>query len=329
MKSISGEHEDIHFRVSVVSNRLFDRTDASLENIQHKFENGQYESESISSNKERITPHPAWSSTKRMNFTTFIAIQEYFFFVFYSMQIVTMSKSKRCRSSSPSSVRSSKKSKEVLSEEITNILDLNDDCFEAVFSHLDPIDLCAVKETFHRFDPLADDAFRQKYRGKILKFNPLNRENVIRSLNTDIYMRKSYVSPKHLRLFGKFIYRLSVGDLSSERDSQQWQNICENCTQLKSLTLSRCDLQHFTYPANAEPCQLDFLDLSECYGNDEHFTQILTYFGNIKRLLIENAYWKPKAELRFTFLHRNFEQLKEVTFQSCGVNQIFDNFIRI
>lgn len=111
---------------------------------------------------------------------------------------------------------SSKKSKPESAEQSTHILDLNDDCFEAIFQYLLPIDLCAVNKTCRRFAPLTEEWFQRKYLDLELSLSTQFEENPSG--------RKFRLSSDILVVFGKFIQKLKVDkvtvDFSDESRSR-------------------------------------------------------------------------------------------------------------
>lgn len=225
---------------------------------------------------------------------------------------------------------SSKKSKPDSAELNTHILDLNDDCFEAIFHHLLPTDLCALNKTCRRFVSLTEDCFQRKFRDLELSLSTQFEET--------LSGRKFRLSSDVLVLFGKFIQKLKVDkvtvDFSDESRSQAkdiieksiaddavqsediddayrrydkfrykarkitaeeatrfWDDIHTNCSQLQELTITDSDLEYIN-PNNiqAEPRELKILQLIHCCGVDKDFEQINGYFTNFECLTVKNSH---------------------------------------
>lgn len=82
-----------------------------------------------------------------------------------------------------------------------SIMTLNDDCFLEIFSRLDTVDLCAIKDCCQRFSCLADDVAQKRF------------------LNSDLHLsgRVESVAQTFLILekFGKFITSLDIADYNA------------------------------------------------------------------------------------------------------------------
>lgn len=219
---------------------------------------------------------------------------------------------KRNRSSSPNS-SAAKKTKNSTAEG-TLILHLNDDCLRVVFSYLDHQDMCHVKETCYRFELLADEAFRRKY-SRCCKFKY--------SLGLCNY--SEFANSKTLRLFGKLIHTLYVKGIRRVNATQYWREIVENCNQLKKLSVSKCYLSGFQLFPHAKSQVLEHLVLMSCWGNDEDYTRIVTFFTKVKKLEV----WDSVQALDGTFLARSFQRLRTITLQYVSSNESLDKFIRL
>lgn len=185
-----------------------------------------------------------------------------------------MTMSKRNHLGSPNTAV--KKSKTIPSTERTHILDMNDDCLEAVFSHLDPIDLCAVAQTCRRFESVADDHFRRKYRDATFE---IDSDSYLIAVFPHFY----FVNENFLQLSGNSIRKLVVDGLRRTVEAHIWNDICEKCTQLKELVIKRCGLGLFpstTLTSDHTLRELETLCFSDCIGSDEDFTRFMNYFAN-------------------------------------------------
>lgn len=220
---------------------------------------------------------------------------------------------KRIRPNSPES-DAVKKSKDS-SAESTVFLHLNDDCLRVVFSYLNFQDLCHVKETCSRFELLADESFRRKYSRCEFKY----------SLE---YCKSCEFTPSRtLRCFGKLMHGLHVFRIKGVHATDYWTEIVENCTQLKNLAICECDLEGFQLiqtPARVNSQKIRHLKLKNCWGNDDQYTRIVTYFADVKKLEI----WSSAQEISGTFLARHFPRLRSLTLQYVSANENLDKFIR-
>lgn len=227
--------------------------------------------------------------------------------------------SKRNRSSS--SIETAKKAKGAPLEKHTHILDLNDYCLEDVISCLRPIDLCALKGTCHRFKSVADEYFRRKYSSEEFELSMKLQK---------VYCEDKILhSPYVVRMFGQFIRKLRIRNISSYRMEQAtrfWNGIYENCTQLRELTIIDCDLALLRpIIVQTEARELENLSLTLCMHDGEESTQIMRYFANVKRLIIREI-----SVIDHKFLGYNYPQLKEIR---CVIPRIprkfFEAFIRL
>lgn len=229
-----------------------------------------------------------------------------------------------------SSDQSTKKPKTVSPEEVTHILDLNDDCLEALFANLDPHDLCAIEETCRRFSLLTDEAFRQKYRLSHFKFRS--------EFDNSHECSEFQISSRILRLFGKFIGKLRAEYLKGFDAAEHWKNICENCSQLNALSLHGCNLAEIALmDTHFQLNHLDRLVFEMGEANDDHIAQILDICPNITSLNLsyirkcENASTGDRyddVQLQGAFLRQKFPRLKDIYFFGVNVNQHFNEFFR-
>lgn len=226
--------------------------------------------------------------------------------------------SKRNNSSSPSTGRESKKSKAVLPNKTTTILDLNDDCLETVFSYMHPLDLYEVKKTCSRFASVADDTFRQQYRLQTFACSSSFNERTIRNSSTLL------LSPRMLRAFGKHLYGLLVW---RPHHAKYWEFIFGHCAQLKVLVLFGSDLRQFKQLENSvEQPKLDNLQFYECCGSDEDFKRIIGFFKNLKQLTVKETNFLEDS--RGTFLQQHFPQLKMINVDAHCAEVQLTEFLR-
>lgn len=199
-------------------------------------------------------------------------------------------------------------------EKETHILDLNDDCLEMAFSFLSLADFCALKETCHRFEPLADYQFRRQFRYK----------------NFHVLSGNHCEKLRMIRLFGKLIHRLDVSGYGDSNVNHVLKEICTKCTQLKQLEVFGCNLEVFELDDVPKDLpEMDFLHLFECFGNDEQYARFINYFANSEKMEIFVGHDHQCSELRGTFLQRNFPRLKEINLHYFDDNKIFHEFFRL
>lgn len=213
--------------------------------------------------------------------------------------------------SSNASNGSAKKVK-IVSVNETHILDMNDDCLRSVFSHLNSIDLCAVKETCTRFESLADDEFRCNFGNDEFVF--CSSKHLRDYPRRYLFDNSPYtaIGAKQLHLFGKFMRKLEVFQVDD------WNVILENCSGLRELMVRECDLAQFRptdKPSAGNLNGLDYLEFESCRGSDADFTRIMSYYANLNMKKMTVAYYYEKSDSGGEFLQQKFPQLKNIALE--------------
>lgn len=132
-------------------------------------------------------------------------------------------------------------------------------------------------------------------------------------LQTICCVGKILNSPYFVRMFGQFIRKLRIRNISDYAPSQATRY--ENCTQLRELAFIDCDLA-LLWPTivRTEAQELEKLSLARCQHNGEEFTQILRYFANVKRIMVHNFSLSD-----YKFLGYKYPQLKEIRCIIAGI----------
>lgn len=153
-----------------------------------------------------------------------------------------------------------------------NIVDVNIDCLERVFNHLDLIDLINMADKNKHLGQATSRIFDRKYKGKTVllqsrEFYSIWAQDPIVITNDAIVIRKPKLAFQMLRLFGCLISKLFMDALHPTKVDKELLNyVNEYCSEsLKSFTLKNRDLT--------------YTDAKKPYTNVEEFSMVSRIIG--------------------------------------------------
>lgn len=115
------------------------------------------------------------------------------------------------------------------------LLNLNDDCLEAIMEHVDLSDLVNLAEAHDRFIPITCLVFSRRYRKKKLFLNIGH----IRFGDSNAFEIQKYCE-KYFQYFGQLMSRLFINFLGDRADECENLFLKQCCTNLVDLELTFC-----------------------------------------------------------------------------------------
>lgn len=164
--------------------------------------------------------------------------------------------------------------KKVIPVSTVNILSLNDDCLLDIFCYLSPLDMCAVKDTCHRFRGLAEHRMEQFY--KKIEFVLGNRTRTDNSRQIKIFLKFCAVLSK---------LSISIGRLQSSEDGHIYSNLRHHDDKIIYATIRKCNpkLESLTLTDS------DF-ELARC--------RLGSIFRNLRKLKLEYLNYEYRCDIR-------------------------------